>query len=146
MAARITPIFCIALGVFLYWAAMGSDFPQAYVFPKMLAGAMVILGGVMLVMTFGKTPKPASTKIDVAWSKLWPGILILVIYMGVAQSVGFYVSSWLAFASLGTIYAPSSSGLATAKRCVPISAAFLTVLYLVFWMLLRVQMPQGIAF
>jgi hypothetical protein len=36
--------------------------------------------------------------------------------------------------------------MATAARCVPIAFVFLAVLYLVFWTLLRVQLPHGFAF
>ena len=144
MAARLTAIVCIALGVFLYWAALGSDYPLAYFFPQMLGLAMVMLGVAMFVMELGKNRKPTAG-IDIPWARLWPGILVLLVYMVVAQSVGFYVSSWLAFATIGILYAPGRA-LATAKRCVPISVAFLAVLYLVFWTLLRVQMPRGFAF
>ena len=106
---------------------------------------MAALGAAMFVMELGKNRKPQSAGVDIPWARLWPGILVLLVYMVIAQSVGFYVSSWLAFASLGILYAPGR-GLATAKRCVPISVAFLGVLYLVFWALLRVQMPRGFAF
>jgi hypothetical protein len=145
MAARLTSIACIALGVFLYWAARGSDYPLAYYFPQMLGVLMAVLGAAMLVMELGANRKPATAAVDIPWARLWPGILVLVTYMAVAQTLGFYLSSWLAFASIGILYAPGR-GLATARRCVPISAVFLGVLYLVFWTLLRVQMPRGFAF
>jgi len=145
MAARLTAIVCIALGGFLYWAALGSDYPLAYFFPQMLGLAMVMLGMAMFVMELGKNRKRQTARIDIPWARLWPGILVLLVYMVVAQSVGFYVSSWFAFASIGILYA-RGRGLATAKRCVPISVAFLAVLYVVFWTLLRVQMPRGFAF
>lgn len=145
MVARLTSIACIALGGFLFWAALGSDYPLAYYFPQMLGLLMVALGVSMFVTELGKNRKPQTAGVDIPWARLWPGILVLLVYMAIAQSVGFYVSSWLAFASLGILYAPGR-GLATAKRCVPISVAFLGVLYLVFWTLLRVQMPRGFAF
>jgi len=144
MVARLTSIACIALGGFLFWAALGSDYALAYYFPQMLGLLMAALGVGMLVMEFGKNRKPKAG-VDIPWARLWPGILVLLVYMAIAQPVGFYVSSWLAFAAIGILYAPGRY-LVTAWRCVPISAAFLGVLYLVFWALLRVQMPRGFTF
>lgn len=145
MAARLTAIASILLGGFLFWAALGGDHPLAYFFPQMLALLMLGLGVVMFVIELGKNRK-APARIDIPWIKLWPGMLVLIVYMGIVQWAGFYLSSWLAFVSLGILYAPGRASLAMVKRCVPISVAFLAVLYVVFWTLLRVQMPRGFAF
>jgi len=146
VAARLISITCIAFGGLLYWAALGSDTPKAYFFPQMLALMMAALGAAMLAMDFRSSGKPQAAWPATQWYKIWPGMLILAVFMAIAEQVGFYVSSWLAFTSIGVLYAPAGDRLATAKRCVPISIAFLAVLYLVFWMLLRVQLPHGFAF
>jgi hypothetical protein len=146
MAARLISIVCILLGGLLYWAALGSNTPKAYFFPQMLALAMLAMGAAMLVMDFRSSGKRQATWSATQWYKIWPGMLVLVVFMAIAEQVGFYVSSWLAFTSIGVLYAPAGARLATAKRCVPIALVFLGVLYLVFWMLLRVQLPHGFAF
>jgi len=146
MAARLTAIACILLGGFLYWTAYGSDTPRAYFFPQMLAVAMVVMGAAMLVMDLRSRGVRQAAEPPTQWYKIWPGMLVLVVFMTIAEWVGFYVSSWLAFMSIGVLYAPTGERLATAKRCVPIAFVFLTVLYLVFWTLLRVQLPHGFAF
>ncbi len=143
MAKRLTPILCTLLGAFLFWAASGADNPQAYLFPKLLAVIMVVLGIVMAVVDWGASAGRAAAA-SIPWGKLWPVLLIFVLYMVAAQPLGFYLASWLAFAAIGTIYSPTESSLASAKRCVPISFAFLLVLYGVFVMLLQVQMPKGV--
>ena len=145
MTARLTSIGCILLGGFLYWTALGSDHPLAYFFPQVLGLLMLGLGVGMFIMELGKNRKP-SGRINIPWARLWPGMLVLIVYMAIAQRAGFYLSSWLAFVSLGILYAPGRGGLAMVKRCVPISVTFLAVLYVVFWTLLRVQMPRGFAF
>jgi hypothetical protein len=146
MAARLISIACILFGGLLYWAALGSDTPKAYFFPQMLALAMVAMGAAMLVMDFRSGGKRQAAWSATQWYRIWPGMFVLVVYMVIAERVGFYVSSWLAFTSIGVLYAPARNRLATAKRCVPIAIGFLAVLYLVFWMLLRVQLPHGFAF
>jgi Tripartite tricarboxylate transporter TctB family len=146
MAARLTSIACILFGGLLYWTALGSDTPRAYFFPQMLAVAMAAMGAAMLVMDFRNRGKRRAAGSPTQWYKIWPGMFILVVYMAIAEQVGFYVSSWLAFTSIGILYAPTGDRMATAKRCVPISVVFLAVLYLVFWTLLSVQLPHGFAF
>ncbi len=146
MAARLISIACIVLGGLLYWAALGSDNSKAYLFPQILALTMVAMGAAMLVIDFRSSNKRQAAWSATQWYRIWPGMLVLVVFMAVAETVGFYVSSWLAFTSIGVLYAPTGDRLATAKRCVPISIVFLAVLYLVFWTLLRVQLPSGIAF
>lgn len=146
MAARLISAACIVLGGLLYWAALGSDTPKAYFFPQMLALAMVAMGAAMFVIDIRSGAKRQPAWSATQWYRIWPGMFVLVVFMAVAQRVGFYVSSWLAFTSIGILYAPARDRIATAKYCVPIAIVFLAVLYLIFWTLLRVQLPHGFAF
>jgi Tripartite tricarboxylate transporter TctB family len=146
MAARLISSACILLGGVLYWAALGSDTPKAYFFPQMLALTMVAMGAAMLVMDLRSSGKLQAIWPATPWYKIWPGMLVLIVFMAIAERVGFYVSSWLAFTSIGILYAPARDRLATAKHCALIAVVFLAVLYLIFWMLLRVQLPHGFAF
>jgi predicted neutral ceramidase superfamily lipid hydrolase len=146
MAARLIAAACILLGALLYWAALGSSNPKAYMFPQALALTMAALGVAMLISELRGAGKAEAVVRAVPWSRLWPGMLVLVVYMALAERIGFYVSAWLAFLSIAILYAPAVDRLATAKRSVPISIAFLAVLYLVFWTLLQVQLPSGLTF
>ena len=145
MAARVIAIACVVVGGLLYWAALGSDMPQAYLFPQMLALAMIALGIAMAISAFAKSAPPAPWA-HIPWFRILPGMAVLAVFLGILQTVGFYVSSWLAFSTIGILYARPGERIATAKRVVPVSIAFLAVLYLVFWMLLQVQLPRGFAF
>lgn len=146
MAARLISLCCVLLGGLLFWAALGSDTPKAYFFPQMLAIAMAALGALMLAIDLRAAGKAQPLRIAIPWVKIAPGMAVLAAFMLVAETVGFYLSSWLAFMSIGVLYAPTATRFATAKRCLPISIAFLAVLYLVFWMLLSVRLPSGFAF
>ena len=118
MAARLISIACILFGGLLYWAALGSDTPKAYFFPQMLALAMVAMGAAMLVMDFRSSGKRQAAGHATQWYKIWPGMVVLVVFMAIAEPVGFYVSSWLAFTSIGVLYAPAgdASGNGQALR------------------------------
>lgn len=146
MAARLTAIACTIVGALLYWAARGSDMPLAYLFPRMLALAMVALGIAMMVTAFSKGAPSSAPWADIPWARILPGMVVLVAFLSILQTVGFYLSSWLAFSSIGVLYTPAGKRAAAVKRVVPASIAFLAVLYLVFWMLLQVQLPRGFAF
>jgi len=146
VAARLTSVVCILLGFYLYWAALGSEVPKAYFFPQMLALAMVVLGAGLLVTEFRTGGKAPAVRIAIPWAMLWPGMLVLALYMALAQQVGFYLSSWLVFVAIAILYATPAVRATTIKRSLPIAIAFLGVLYLVFWTLLRVQLPHGFAF
>lgn len=144
MAKRLTPVFCVLLGVLLVWAASGAANPQAYLFPKLLAVLMIVLGVAMVIADWGVRGIPGASALAIPWGKLWPALLIFVLYMVAAQPLGFYLASWLTFAAIGITYSPRESTTANAKRCVPIAFAFLAVLYGVFVLLLQVQMPKGV--
>ena len=146
MAERLIAIACVVFGGLLYWAALGSDTPRAYFFPQMLALTMAAMGLALLVVELRGAGSGEVAWIAVPWPRVLPGMVVLIVYMAIAQVVGFYVSSWLTFTAIAVLYAPYATRKATIKRCVPISIAFLAVLYVVFWTLLRVQLPHGFAF
>jgi len=146
MAARITPIAGIVLGLLLYWAALGAANPQAYLFPRILALTMIVLAVAMTLAEWTPVPTADSDPEHIPWATLWPALVIFVLYMVAAPRLGFYFSSALAFVAIGVVYSPAESSLRAASRCVPIALTFLAVLYAVFVMLLQVQMPRGWAF
>lgn len=146
MAERLNPIASTILGVLLYWAASGASNPQAYLFPRILAATMVVLGVALIIAEWTPIPVGPEDSERIPWATLWPALAIFALYMAVAPQLGFYVSSALAFVAIGVIYSPMRSTARAAARCIPISVAFLIVLYAVFVLLLQVQMPRGWAF
>ena len=146
MAARLITVASVLVGVLLYWSSSGHANADAYLFPRILGATMVVLGVAMMIAEW--TPAPLGPK-DIGvipWSVLWPALVIFVLYMLAAPRLGFYLSSALAFVAIGVIYSPADSTVRAATRCVPISLAFLAVLYAVFVLVLQVQMPRGWAF
>ena len=143
MAERLTPIASTLIGILLYWAAAGAANAQAYLFPRILALTMIVLGVAMVIAEWSPLPTARRSGDGIPWSTLWPALTIFVLYMLVAPELGFFLSSALAFVAIGVVYSPAESVLRAARQCVPITIAFLVVLYAVFVLLLQVQMPRG---
>jgi hypothetical protein len=139
---RIIGLLGMILAGLLYWAGAGHDFAAAYQFPGLAAIAMAVFALVLLALTW--TPYADRTAVveTVPWRRLWPGLLVLALYMASAEQLGFLVSGLLAFVSIGLVYAAPRPG-ANYRRCLPIALAFMTVLYLIFVELLQVQLPRG---
>jgi hypothetical protein len=146
LAARLTAIGTIIVSLLLYWAAAAPGDAQAYLFPKLIALGMAVLGVAMLVRNWSPIAAEGDTPSSVPWSRLWPALIIFVLYLVLAQRLGFYITSWLAFVTIGIVYSPAETSVVGAKRCFPVSVAFLSVLYLVFVLLLQVQTPRGVLF
>ena len=141
-ATRWTSFGMLAFALTLYVLSATAEGQEAYVFPRIIALAMCLIAVFTLVFEWASLD---GSGVSIPWGKLWPALTIFLVYMLISQHLGFYTSSFLAFFSLGVIYTSQSYTMG-AKRCLPISIAFMTVLYAVFVWLLRVQTPRGILF
>ena len=119
-------------------ASFAGDDPAAYVFPRLVAVLMLVFCSVNLVRRAmaGFSGEPPLT-----WTlirKIAPGIAVFVVYLLVAQDLGFYLAALLAFFALSFLYSahrrPGSIGMVT--------GAVIAVLYLVFSVVLKVQVPR----
>jgi hypothetical protein len=147
-AERVIGIGCVALGLVLYFFGTGKEATDAYVFPNICGMVMGGLG-VIMVLTAGaqETTEGGSSVISsVPWGKLWPAFVVLVAYLYLAEIIGFFTSSFLTFVALGITYSAQTEYLPVTRRCIPIAFGFLAVLYALFVLLLKVQLPAGMFF
>ena len=142
-ATRWTSFGMLAFALALYVLSTAAEAQEAYVFPRIIALAMCLIA--VFTLAFEWANSEGDGIANISWGKLWPALAIFAAYMLISQHLGFYTSSLLAFFSLGVIYT-SRDYAASAKRCLPISIAFMAVLYAVFVWLLKVQTPRGILF
>lgn len=136
----------IALAAALYALAAVPENQEAYVFPKLVTMVMCVIGVCLLVTGWRKRRERKESGPLVEWTKLAPILAILLLFILAAEHVGFYTSSFLMFAAIGILYSPKRRSIVAARRCVPVSVGFMAVLYAVFAVLLRVQMPAGVLF
>lgn len=147
-AERMIGIGCVTLGALLYFLGSGHDATDAYVFPKICAIVMGGLGAIMLITANVEAISEAGANVvsSVPWAKLWPAFVILAAYLYLAEIIGFFTSSLLAFVALGITYSADTKYLPVTRRCVPIAFGFLAALYALFVLLLKVQLPKGMFF
>lgn len=131
-------LLAFAFALVATFASFAGDDPAAYAFPRLVAVLMLVFCGANLarraVAGFGGEPALTWTLIR----KIAPGVAVFVVYLLVAQDLGFYLAALLAFFALSFLYSahrrPGRIGLVT--------GAVIAVLYLVFSVVLKVQVPR----
>jgi hypothetical protein len=129
--------FCIAS----FW---GTD-PDVYLFPRIIA----ILLCVLAIMQFAANVKRFSStdesrQVQIAWKGLLPGLGASIVYVLALEIVGFYLSAFLVFIVLVSVYGKRDfmdKQALTTKFIV--ASIIIGVLYGLFWYLLNVRTPTG---
>ena len=118
---------------------------SGYLFPKIVAGFMVFLALLMVALTF--IPKKSIITTDgerIPWGIVLPTLLILIGFLLVAEWLGFFATSFIAFYTIVLIYTSGILNRRQYMKSAAISFVFIAVLYLIFVMLLNVQIPHGV--
>ncbi len=131
-------VLAFAFALVATLASFAGDDPAAYAFPRLVAVLMLVFCGVNLARRaltgFGGEPALTWTLIR----KIAPGVAVFVVYLLVAQELGFYLAALLAFFAMSFLYSahrrPGSIGIVT--------GAVIAVLYLIFSVVLKVQVPR----
>ncbi len=120
----------------------------AFLFPRIVSVAFVVLAA----WNFARAAMGLARVgggIDARTLKnLLPGLAVMaVLVLVAARGLGFYTGSALAFLAIYSIYDPKpiASAEAWIKRLV-VTLAFMSVIYVLFALLLKVQMPSGAFF
>jgi hypothetical protein len=145
-ADRIVALVCLIISGLLLYAGTGHEYKNAYLFPNLMAVVMIVISVIMLITSGSERISGEAPVLSVPWAKLWPAFAVFIVYMMIAQQLGFFLSSFIAFTVLGVIYSRQENLLPAARSCIPIGAAFLAVLYGLFVLLLQVQLPRGFLF
>ena len=119
-------------------ASFAGDDPAAYAFPRLVAVLMLVFCSVNLVRRAmaGFSGEPALTRALIR--KIAPGIAVFAVYLLVAQELGFYLAALLAFFALSFLY---SAHRRPGSICI-VTGAVIAVLYLIFSVVLKVQVPR----
>ena len=142
---RVTGIVALVLAVVLYWLGSSASNLDAFLFPRLISIGMGLLSIAILVSTERRTTGAShAAPPSFCWITVIPVLLGFFAYPWAMETIGFYVTAFAVFLFIVSLYAPDPySPRAIAKR-VAVSAAFISVIYAVFALLLRVQTPRGV--
>ena len=142
---RVTGSVGLVLAAVLYWLGSSASNPDAFLFPRLISIGMGLLSIAILVSTERRTTGTSHPALpSFSWITVIPVLLGFFAYPWAMETMGFYLTAFAVFLFIVSLYAPDPySPRAIAKRVV-VSAAFISVIYAIFALLLRVQTPQGI--
>ena len=130
----------LAFAVLAVAASFRGAPAEAYTFPRLLSILLLIFCAAAAL----SRAEAASAPLDAATiKKIAPGILIVVVYIAAAETVGFYASAGAAFFALAFLYGrkPRRVWVVFAVSC-----AIMAALFGLFGLLLRAQTPRGFFF
>lgn len=116
-----------------------SDEPEAYLFPRLSSALMLMLTLVNLIRIFmNRQPHTQTAPLPLALLKTTaPALAAIIVFLTAAETLGFYIAATLLFAFIAWFYAPRRSLPQTAL----FTFLFIAALYLLFSVLLKVQLP-----
>ena len=143
----VAGISATVISVIVLAAVFLSGSGEAFFFPRLLAvlmtllSLMVLWGGLRRLRSIGRQADSQA----IEWHNIAAGIAVMAGYLLVLEKIGFYVSSFLAFALIVFVYMPQRDRR-TAVTFVTVSVGFTGLVYLVFEHMLQVITPGGMLF
>ncbi|MFP1677614.1 tripartite tricarboxylate transporter TctB family protein [Alloalcanivorax sp. C16-2] len=140
-------LVALTISVGLLWAGLAPDKPTVFAFPNFWAWVLLSLSLGLLVQALARRAVRGADARDVAavtdsLTQLAPLVVIGFGYFMLFPVLGFYASALLAFALVSMFY----DSLGVAARPLlhgAVSLVFTLILYLIFGVLLGVQVPGG---
>jgi hypothetical protein len=143
----IVSFFLLAGVVSLYLSLSLMDDPRAVTFPRVIIIIMGILSGILLLQTLLVGKRGMGQK--AGGFRFGPFSIcfgLIIVYFGVMETLGFYVSAFLFFVAATFILGWGNVTWKKGAMRVFSSLIFTGVLYFLFNTLLAVQTPKGMLF
>ncbi len=135
----------VVAAVLLAMGFMQED-AEAYLFPRILALVIAALAVVDLLKAL-RQRETAATDSGASlypWGTIIPGLGVLVLYLALMDTLGFYAASLLGFFLMASVYRkPSASPARAWLSDLAIAVVFIGAMYVLFTVTLRVQTPRG---
>lgn len=138
----------LVVAAMVTWISFTQEPADAFLFPRLIAIFFIGLAVWNFIRAVTGLAKVGEGLDMTSFMNIVPGLVIMGIYVFfAAKALGFYLASTIAFLLIFTIYDPAqlSDGKAWVKRVV-VTLLFMTVIYGLFALLLKVQTPRGIWF
>ncbi len=135
-------VWMASIAMLLFVLSTVPSNQEAFVFPRIVGLILIAIAAAAILGAWDRSGSPReSISVRIPWRTIWPALVVFLVYLNLAETLGFYTTSLLAFVALSMIYSPAqSAGLRLVKSGV-IAGGFIAALYVLFTLLLRVQMP-----
>ena len=144
----IPGIAIFVLGAVVTWLSFTQEPAESFLFPRVISVVFILLAAWNLARALLGLAK-VGRGIGIAEARnILPGLIVMIVYVfWLAKALGFYASSTIVFFTLYSLYdaVPLSSLKDWVKRIV-VTAAFMSIIYMLFSLLLEVQTPRGMFF
>lgn len=139
----IVGLVCFAGSVALYACLGHIEEARAAVFPRTIIIIMGILSG-LLCLQHLLFRKPEAKRAPFPFLRVGSLFVIIVIYLFVLETLGFYLASFLFFITVTFVMGYKKLNTKQGLRWALGSFIFTVVLYVLFSVLLEVQTPRGL--
>ena len=144
MSKFMVPVGMLAVAIILTIAGFSGSNQEAFLFPNVVAVIMIVIAGFAVLNSRNSQTK--EKPILIPWALVLPALVLFVIYLALAETVGFYICSFIAFVALVSFYMPDRFTLKRFVRIMITGLIFMGGLYCLFTLLLKVQLPTGMFF
>ena len=131
----------LGIALFLFYISFFQDDREAYLFPGIVAGAVLLLCAVSLVReVFGLSAddfQPFPFRREVF------ALAVMAAAAAAAETVGMYVTCFVALFAVSAWYSPRR-GRARIVNSFLFSAGFIGFMHVLFSVMLNVQLPKGL--
>lgn len=138
----------LLLAIIVAWISFTHEAKDAFLFPRMISVAMLVLAAWNFIRAAIGIAKVGSGFSVGLLKTIAPGIVVMIVFIFfLAKLLGFYTASLITFVSIFSIYDPAShtDPKSWAKR-IAVAVIFMAIMYGLFNLLLKVQTPRGIFF
>lgn len=143
----IVSLVCLAGAIFLFYSLNWIDDERAQAFPRVVISIIGVLSLLLLVQTLAlKSVKQAAAGDPFPWARFMIMFGLIVVYFAIMERIGFYLSAFLFFIAVTTLFGGAAKRATKAVSRVGLPLVFTGILYLLFSVLLKVQTPRGMLF
>ena len=138
--SRVAAVGAVVVSLLVLIMVLSANGSTAYDFPFLLAVLLMVFAVLLFIDVLRVWDRQKSNGVLVEWPDLGAGIAIILGYLLVMPTIGFYLASWLGFNCIVLFYSAKKDRQQFTKT-LWVSLWFIAVIYLLFSVSLRVVTP-----
>ena len=131
----------LLLSVAMFLAGYGHENPEAYLFPLIIASIMIILSSVSLIRELFELCIEDFQEFPL--KRQLPVMLVMAAGVMLVEMLGIFSTAFLVLLSVSYWYSPLEDQNKRLIRSLMFSAGFCIAMYMLFSVMLNVQLPGG---